>query len=238
MSKSTPGPRAATRLVCAQGLVATDLPSAAVRPYAPWRGRERSARAAEAAKLALPVLGFCAGAAWLATNAPIAALAVAGSVAVAAALAARPAVLLLAVLLLRPSLDTSGSLISIADTNAAGLLGALVAAAGGMMLLLKGPRLPARVFTVPLLGFLALALASVSYSFAPDQAIREWVGLAALLVVFCLAAWVVNDVRGVSRVATVLLVASVVPIAVGLVQFATGDTVEKAGYQAIRSTFV
>jgi O-antigen ligase len=220
------------------GIVATDLPSVAVRPLAPWRERLGSARAAEAARLALPVLGASAAVAWLASNAPVAALAVAGSVAVASALATRPAVLLLAVLLLRPSLDTSGSLLTVADTNAAGLLGALVAASGGLVLLLKGPRLPARIFTVPLLGFLALALASVSYSLNPSQGIREWVGLVALLVVFCLAAWVVKDARGVKRVATVLLAASVVPIAVGLVQIATGDTVAKAGYAAISGTFV
>src|SRR5688500_12359662 len=102
--------------------------------------------------------------------APLAMLGLAGVVIATAVFAAWPYAVLLAVLLVRPSLDASGSILSVGGDNAAGAIGAVVAGAGLLALLVKAPHVRGRLVAVPLVLFVAMACASITYSLDPSRA--------------------------------------------------------------------
>lgn len=151
---------------------------------------------------------------------------------------AYPAFALLAIVLVRASLDQSDFLFSIGGTNLAGFIGVAVAAGGGLALLLARPKEAPRLVALPFLGLVVLALVSLAYTPAAGEGVRTWLRLAALLVLFCLAARVVRDVRGLRRTAGFVLAAATLPVLVGLFQAATGSTSVKQGFASISGTFV
>jgi O-antigen ligase len=184
------------------------------------------------------VAGSCVAAGVVLEAAPLVAVGVAGAALAATVFAVWPYAVLLMLLLLRPSLDASGTLVSVGDTNAAGAVGLVTATAGTLALLARSRHLRGRVVAFPLIGFVLLSFASVTYSLDPGRAVRVAIGFAGMAVVFLMAAWTVREVRHLNRLVAVLLVSGIVPISVGLVQLLTGETIDKSGFGAIPATFV
>ncbi|MBA2637341.1 MAG: O-antigen ligase family protein, partial [Solirubrobacterales bacterium] len=164
-----------------------------------------------------------------------------GLLAVALAVAAfstAPALLLLAILLIRPSLDNIEALPSIGGVNAVGMIAAGTVVGGGLALLLRRPSLPGRGVLLLAGAFLCFAAVSLLWSFERADGISAWIAIAMPLVVFALAAWTVRGPDGFRRLLTVVLLSAVVPIAVGLFQLGTGRRLVKEGYASIQGTFV
>jgi putative inorganic carbon (HCO3(-)) transporter len=149
-----------------------------------------------------------------------------------------PAGVLLAILLVRPSLDNIEALPSVGGVNAVGLIAASTVVGGGLALLWRRPSLPARGFLRVAGAFLALAAASLAWSFERAEGASAWIAIAMPLVVFALAAWIVRDEGGFRRLLTVVLLSAVIPVGVGIVQLATGQRLVKEGYASIQGTFV
>jgi putative inorganic carbon (HCO3(-)) transporter len=186
------------------------------------------------------VIALCAAAGVLAGSAPVVFLATAAASVAAVAFAGWPIAILLAVVLVRPSLDKSGELLTIGGVNFAGILGVLVVLGGGLALIARARGLPApRVVTLCWVA-LALMLATVAYSLDPSDGIRSWFTIAAPVVVFVVAAWAVREQRQFEHLMTAVLLSAVVPLVAGVVQLAAGVTVDKdvQGLDAIGSTFV
>lgn len=97
--------------------------------------------------------------------------------------------------------------------------------------LIDGPRhtylLP--VFKAQYLGALSISM-------------TQWLGVASILAMFCLAAWSVRSIWQLNRLIAVILVSAVYPIFDGLRQYAAGDLTVKAGgtageFRAVRGPF-
>ncbi|HEX2234043.1 MAG TPA: O-antigen ligase family protein [Thermoleophilaceae bacterium] len=199
-------------------------------------GAERIASAGAIGALSAAV-GLAAGAV------PVVLVGLTGLIVGALATMAWPGLVLFGTLLVRPSLDSSGSLISLGSINLAGVIAGALCFAGGLALLVKRPRLPAKGAALPFLLLLALALLSVSYAPEPADAFRTWVRLGALIVLFWLAVWVTREVSDLQRIVTIILASAVLPIAVGLWQLVTGSGLVGRGqggasHTAPPSTFV
>lgn len=158
----------------------------------------------------------------------------------------RPYEMLLLLLLLRATLADSAFL----D------LGVLV---GGGLALLVTRSLPAKRVSVPFLLLLIIAIASVPgapsadegpkdvwlelpktaipYLPTPSNELFEWLRLASLFVIFCLAATVIRDAKRLRTLVAVALVAAVGPLFIGIQQLITGDTTYRSGVEAIRGPF-
>jgi len=155
-----------------------------------------------------------------------------------AGIAAVPATALLAILVVRASLDTSGELVSVGGTNLAGALTAAVAAGGAAALVFRGTRLPARRLRRALLVLACWALASLAFTPALLEGVSSVLRIVAMLVLFGLGAWTVRDVERLRRIAWVVVLSSIVPVGVGLYQLVSGSTYSRQGFSAISGTFL
>ncbi|MFL5828108.1 MAG: O-antigen ligase family protein [Thermoleophilaceae bacterium] len=139
------------------------------------------------------------------------------------------------------------------------ILSLFTLAGGGLALLLAAPRLPARRATLPMLGFLIVALPAlqlaptldegpkpdglylpmvgVRYLPMPSDELLGWLRLAAVLALLALAAWTVRDRRRLDIAVNALLASAVVPILVALHQLATGQLSTRAGFSAVKGPF-
>jgi O-antigen ligase len=143
------------------------------------------------------------------------------------------------------------------------LLDGITLVAVGIAVVVRAPRLPGRRVIWPLLGFLAVAILSTplaptaiegvkddwlrvphfgwAYARNPSVPLYEWMRLASVLAAFCLAVWVVRSRRRLETIVLAILVSAIVPIIVGLEQFATGKTVARSGlgddFRAVIGTF-
>jgi putative inorganic carbon (HCO3(-)) transporter len=163
----------------------------------------------------------------------------AGAVAIAAALVARyPLPALIVILSARAALPNSV------------LIGFLTLGAGAVALVFAAPSLPAKRVVLPFLALLLIAIGSVPflpspdegypqaplripvlgtvYARAPSSELLEWMNLASVLVVFCLAAWAVTTRARLRLLVGTVLVSAVIPILIALQQLATGDTVVRS----------
>ena len=202
------------------------------------RPAAESAPVAPEGRIARPlaVVALCAMAAWSAVAAP---LVFVGALLVAAATAvfvAAPFFALAAIVLVRPSLDSSGEILTVAGANLAGITGVLIVVAGGLaaVLIRAWPRTS---FTTVYASLVALALVSLLWSAQPDDGVRAWFGLAAPFVVFLIASSCVRDRRRFERLVQFVLASAALPLAVGFVQLATGDVVVKQGFASVQATF-
>src|SRR4051794_31181648 len=131
------------------------------------------------------------------------------------------------------------------------LLDGITLVAVGIAVVVRAPRLPGRRVIWPTLGLLALAILSTPlaptavegvkddwlrvphfgwpYARNPSVPLYEWIRLASVLAAFCLAVWVVRSRRRLEAVVLAILVSPIVPVVVGLEQFATGHTVARSG---------
>jgi O-antigen ligase len=192
-----------------------------------------------AASWLLLAVVLAVGAGLLVAAAPEVALDLAVIAAAAVAVVRHPLVALIVILALRAALPNSV------------LIGFLALGAGAVALLIAAPRLPGKRVALPLLGLLLIALAStpllpspdegpvadalripwvgIKYGSAPSGELLAWVNLASVLVMFCLAAWAVTTRARLRALVTTVLVSSLVPIAIGFEQLATGQTVTRTG---------
>ena len=184
------------------------------------------------------VAGVCALAAVVAVEAPLVALGLVGVAIATVCFAAWPFILLAAWLIVRPSLDNSGAVVTIADVNPAGMIGVALVAGGGMALVLRARDLPGRPVLLAGAGMLAIGLASLTWSLNAGDGVRLWVGYATPVVVFGLAAWQVRSVERLNTVVAIVLASAVVPLLIGLYQLAVGDFVDKQGFLSIEGPFV
>lgn len=172
-------------------------------------------------------------------NQPLLVLAIAGGIAATAVFYTHTAFAVSAVLILRPVLESTAGYVSFGGAgNLAGLLGIAVVAGGGGALVLTRTRLRGWVFLAPACAFLGLAALSATWSFEPLEGLRAWVRIAAPVVLFALCAAIVTSARDLDRLVTVVLLSAVVPLIVGVVQFATGtNLMPKDGVLAVPSVF-
>ncbi|HWT92770.1 MAG TPA: O-antigen ligase family protein, partial [Solirubrobacteraceae bacterium] len=186
--------------------------------------------------LAIAVLSTLAG---VATGfAPLVAAGLAvGSVAVAI-FALFPAAVLLAILVVRPGMESVADTFTVGGVNLLGMLAVGTIVAGAVTLVLHRPRLPATPAIPLAAGFLLLALVSLTWSFDPGEGFTQWTQLAFPVTVLVLTAALVRDVRGFHLVLAAVLASAAVPLAVGLLQLASGDRVVKEGFSSIQGTFV
>lgn len=158
-------------------------------------------------------------------------LAVAGAVGVAAcvtAFARWPMYVLYAILLVRASIAVPGNV---------GPIGWAIVAGGGLALVLAQRRLPATRVAAPFLGLLIVGLVSVSYAPDAGEALRTMLRLAALFILFVVAALSVRTSLDFRRLVAVVLLSSVVPIGFGVWQIVTGTLTERQGVLAAVGTF-
>ncbi len=187
--------------------------------------------------LAMSVIAFAAGA--LVAFTPLLALGLAGFAVATVTIASAPLFCLLAVLLIRPSLDRTEEFFNVAGVNLGGMMGVTLVVCGPAALLLARASLPARGVNRVIAAYAVLTFASLAWSFvSPAAAAPELVLWMTPFVVFALASWVVRDVATFRRVINVLLLSSVVPVLVGIVQLATGRGLNKEGFDSISGTFV
>lgn len=185
---------------------------------------------------AVPVLSVLAGAAT--ASRPLVILGLAGALAATAAFYLWPALLLAAILVVRPFLDGTATLLSFGELgNLSGLLAIALVVGGTTALLLKGRRVPGRLFLWPALAFLGVALLSLGWTFNVEEGVRIWVRTAAPVVLFCFAALLVRTTKDLDRLAVIALASAVVPMVVGFAQIPLGGTIIKSGFPAIPSTF-
>src|SRR3712207_9425253 len=95
--------------------------------------------------------------------------------------------MLMALLMLRPSLQGVAESIAIGGNNVLGFMSAGTLVGGGAYLALRRPAIP-RLVAVPGVAVLLWALASLTWSFNRGEAISDWIGFALYLVVFGVAA--------------------------------------------------
>lgn len=180
----------------------------------------------------------CAVGAWTAVVAPFALVGLAGAAAAVAAFAVVPGFALLAVVLVRPSLDTSEAFFSVGGANLAGLLGAAVVLGGGVALCV-GRRAKPTAFSVFYGAFLLVGGLTLLWSLEPGEGARTLVSLTVPLVLFAVAARIVQTERDVDRLIGFTLASACVPLLVGAVQLATGQLIDKHnGFLAVNATFV
>lgn len=148
-----------------------------------------------------------------------------------------PAIALAVLLVLRPSLDNLGQLVSLGGTNILGMMAAGTVVGGGAYLLVRRPPLP-RAVVIASAAFIGLALVSLSWTMTLDGGISDWIGFAVYPVVLGVAAGTVRDVRGFHRLVALVLAAAVVPILVGIFQLATGQRLVKEGYASVPGPMV
>jgi O-antigen ligase len=206
--------------------------------------------------LDLAAVGWLAGAALasvaaglLVTRQPAAAFDAAVLAGCAALAGRHPRAALAVILAVRATLATSV------------LFDLVVLGAGALALLAVGPGLAAKRVTLPLLGFLVLALASVpllpsfdegvkpewlnlpvlgsQYLRNPSSELLEWIRLATVLVAFLWAAWCVRTPQRLRRLVAVVLASAAYPIASALLHLVSGQTHNRAGgFDSVDGTFV
>lgn len=192
----------------------------------------------EAAAWGAAAAGLSVATGVLVGEAPLIAFGVLAAVFAAYAFAIWPLTLLFGVVLVRASLDTSGEFFSVGGTNLAGFVNAAVVLGGGLAIAFTWRDLPVRYVTIPLLGLLALASVSLAYTRAVDSGFETVVALGAVFVVFVLAAGTIRREVDFGRLVNVVLLASVVPIVVALVELAGGGNTEtKDGLATVSGTF-
>lgn len=151
----------------------------------------------------------------------------------------------------RPYAVLLGVVLIIASLPGKEVIPFLVVSAGALALAMCARTIPGRRVSIPLLLLLLLAVPSLSLLPSPDEGIvapelhlpvigfpyastpsvelHDWLTLGSVLVVFCLAAWSVHTQRQLARLAKTVLLSSLVPIVIGLGQFASGRTYERVG---------
>jgi O-antigen ligase len=179
-----------------------------------------------------------AGAGVLVALAPNTAMCVAAIMVAAVLVARHPFPALIVILAARAALPNSV------------LIGFLTLGAGAVALVFAAPRLPAKRVVLPFVALLLIAIVSVPllpspdegyphaplrlpllgtvYARAPSGELLEWMNLASVLTVFCLAAWAVTTGARLRTLVGTVLVSSVVPIGIALDQLATGNTVVRS----------
>jgi putative inorganic carbon (hco3(-)) transporter len=137
----------------------------------------------------------------------------------------------------------------------------VVLGAGALALLAVGPGLTAKRVTLPLFGFLLLALPSVpllpsfdeglkpewlqlpvlgfQYLRNPSSELLEWIRLATVLVAFLWAVWCVRTPQRLRWLVAVVLASAAYPVASALYYLAGGRTHYRAGgFASVNATFV
>lgn len=224
---------------------ATDASAGAAPPFArPGRRLDHATIGWAALAIGLSAgVGLLAGAQWrIALDAAL----VLGA---AALFAWRPYALLL------------GLLVLISISPASKFLELAVLSGGGLALALTAPRLPVKRVSVPLLILVLIALPSVPLTPSPDEGLKaqwltlpklgtqylatpsneflQWVGLASVAILFCVAALVVRHRERLRILVATVLASAVVPIAIGLHDLAVGNYSTRAGtnVEAIEGPF-
>lgn len=105
---------------------------------------------------------------------------------------------------------------------------------------------PAPELIWPLGLYLALGLVTLKFTPAPWETPRgtlpsyeliEWVNLGATYSALLLGMWAVRSDVDVLRVVQAVVLASALPVLIGVLQIATGDTVNRDGYESIQGPF-
>ena len=168
---------------------------------------------------------------------PVALVAIAAIVVGTAVLVSRPVGALIGVLLIRAAVDRNDAFFNLGAATVEGMLNAVIVASGALALVLTGARIPGRGIRLALLGSLGVCLLSLLWSIDRAEGVRTWLHLAGIATIFLLAAASIRRPATLRTLVTVTLVSSIVPIAVGLVQLATGSTYTRQGFSAIVGTF-
>lgn len=170
--------------------------------------------------------------------APLVAVGVAVALVAIGIFALFPATVVLAILVVRPGMESVADSFTVGGTNLLGMLAVGTIVAGAVTLVLHKPELPAKPALTFAVGFLLLGLLSLAWSFNAAEGFTEWTQLAFPVVVFVLCAALVRDRAGFRKVLAAVLASAAVPLAVGLFQLATGDRIVKEGFSSIQGTFV
>ena len=164
-----------------------------------------------------------------------------------------------AVAIMRWPLGAMLALLALRTASRSQFLDLLTVLAGGLALLLAAPRLGGRRVWLPFAVLLAVALVSVPISPSPDEGVEpawlylpklhiaylprmslellSWLRLASVLVAFLLGCWAVKDRKGLQAIVVATVVSAVVPVAMGLEQFATGHFHLHGGVKSIQGPF-
>src|SRR3954470_3726364 len=208
-------------------------------------------------RLDLQPLGWAAGAMALSLAAGVLA-GVSSDVALDMALVAVAAV----AIALRPYFVLIGVVLILAAVPQREWLPFVLFAGAALALAVRAPSLPGKCVWIPLLLLLLIALPSVpllpthyeglvanpylhlpdvgvQYARTPSIALHDWLSLGSVVALFSLAAWCVRSRIRVETVARAVVLSSVLPIAVGIGQLATGNTYERIGtsLHSVRGTF-
>lgn len=164
-----------------------------------------------------------------------------------------------AVAIVRWPLGAMLVLLALRTASRSQFLDLLTVLAGGLALVIAAPRLDGRRVWLPFALLLVLALVSVPVHPSADEGVQPawlylpklgtaylprmsvellaWLRLASVLVAFLLAGWAVRDRKGLGAVVVATLVSAVVPVAIGLRQFATGQFALHGGEKSIAGPF-
>jgi len=113
----------------------------------------------------------------------------------------------------------------------------LIAAAGGLALLLGRHQLRRRPYVLSFAALILLGAASYSWSVSPTETVQQSLRFTALLVLLCTAIVATKNPGDLMKLMACVLLGAVVPVAVGLIQLANGDFREREGVLAIVGTF-
>lgn len=169
------------------------------------------------------------------------------------------AVVCVALAIVRWPLAAMLTLLALRTASRSQFLDLLTVLAGSLALVIAAPRLGGRRIWLPFVLLLAIAIVSVPVHPSADEGVQpawlylpklhiaylprmsvellSWLRLASVLVAFLLACWAVRDRKGLQSIVVATLVSAVVPVGIGLEQFATGRFSLHGGTKSIEGPF-